>query len=153
MSVQYSIQPFIKIDRILDSQPMPFPIEEKYIKTAEKKLSGRFSHHYRNQMMLCNGGTVLAKNDSWNLFPILNPASKKLFKLTCNDIVRETDSAKKWYGFPDNAIAIGENGGGDKLVFLRASKSKYRNEVYLWDHETTEMTIIAKSFSELKLEE
>ena len=128
---------------------MSFPIEEQYVLATEAKIDGKFPHSYRNMMLANNGGEILVDEVSWNLFPILNAGSKKLFKRTCNDIVSETESAKEWYGFPQDAIAIASCGNGDLLVFLRESRSKYSEKIYHWDHETTELNLVEKSFKKL----
>ena len=98
---------------------MPFPVDESAILSAEKKLGVRFPEAFRVKMMSENGGELKTETEDWLLHPFFDTSSKKRLKRTCNDIVRETASAQEWYGFPGNAIAIGTNGCGDQLVFLR----------------------------------
>ena len=49
-------------------------------------------------------------------------------------------SAKEWTGFPDNAIAIAEDGSGDYLVILYQGENPIDNHVYHWYHETGEVS-------------
>lgn len=128
---------------------MSSPIEEQYIKSAEEKIDGRFPHSYRQMMKEKNGGDIVIDGDKWELYPILNAASKELYKQTFDDLVSETESVKKWFGFPENAIAIASNGRGDRLIFLRESRSKYSEKIYEWDHESTKVSLIEKSFKKL----
>ena len=102
---------------------MPFPVDEKYIQMAEKKLGVTFPHIFRNKMMKDNGGAVETPPDAWQLYPFLDSSDKKRLKRTCNDIVRGTTSAKGWPSFPDAAVVIGSNGGGDQLILMPGEKS------------------------------
>ena len=53
--------------------------------------------------------------------------------------------------FPEKAIAIGSNGGGDELVLLpRTDAPTVLGPVYWWDHETGELIFIAHDFGELE---
>jgi hypothetical protein len=82
--------------------------------------------------------------------PSFDDSDRKRLKRTCNDIVRETTSARKGGWFPPEAIAIGHNGGGDKLVFMAEQESdRYADTVYWWDHETGELNQVADAFEEL----
>jgi hypothetical protein len=52
-------------------------------------------------------------------------------------------------GWPGNAVAIADNGAGDKLVFLKEGRM-YQPEVYVWLHDTGDLIEVAQSFSELQ---
>ncbi len=130
---------------------MPFPVDEKYIIQTEQTLRARFPDSFREKMKKENGGEVETPPDVWNLYPFFDTSDKKKIKRTSNDITRETESAKEWVGFPEKAIAIGFNGCGDQLVFLRLEDvpQVLSETVYWWDHETRNLNKIAKVFSEL----
>ena len=130
---------------------MPFPIDEKYILETEEKISLTFPESFRKKMMVSNGGEVETPPDAWELYPFWDKSNKKRLSRTCNDIIRETDSSRKWVGFPEKAIAIGANGGGDKLIFLQDEKNPniLAPQVYWWDHETGSTHIVANDFNEL----
>ncbi len=127
---------------------MPFPVDRKYIDTTEEKLAGKFPESFVQKMMAENGGELATPPDSWTLHPFLDTSDKKRLRRTCNDIIRETTEAKNSHRFPQNAINIGDNGGGDHLVFLLAD-GKIGPEVYWWDHETGAMNHVAEDFAEL----
>ena len=130
---------------------MPFPIEEKFIKETEDKLNVTFPFSYRNKMLEQNGGELIIEDEDWQLIPFLDKSDKKRIARTCNDIVKETNSGKESYGFPNNAIAIGQNGCGDYIVFLKSNENnKLNNAVYIWSHEDGNAEEIAKDFSEIK---
>ncbi len=89
--------------------------------------------------------------DNWQLFPFFDESDKKRLSRTSNDIVRETQSARKWPNFPDDCVAIASNGSGDLLVFKRLANhdKKLDDAIYLWSHETGDLQMVASSFSEL----
>ena len=131
---------------------MPFPVDEKHILATEKKLGVKFPAAFRAKMMTDNGGEVATPPDAWQLYPFFDTSDKKRLRRTCNDIARETASAKKWTGFPADAIAIGANGGGDQLILLPAGDSTtLGDEVYWWDHETGSVQKVADDFGDLKV--
>ena len=130
---------------------MPFPIDEKYILQTEQKLGTKFPASFREKMMRDNGGEIEAFEDTWELHPFFDTSDKKRLKRTCNDIVRETASAKEWDNFPTGAVAIGANGCGDQLVFLPSDNPAIlQDAVFWWDHETGDVERIADDFEELE---
>ena len=130
---------------------MAFSVEDHFIIETEKKLGAKFPPDYVSKMMIENGGAVCRPPDEWMLYPVFDSSDKKRLKRTCNDVVRETQNAHEWPGFPDDAVAIGSNGGGDKLVLLRAkyATEMLAEEVYWWDHETSELNMVASRFGDL----
>lgn len=128
---------------------MPFPIDEKYLVETEEKLDGRLPHYFREKLKVENGGEVEIKGNSWEIYPVYDTSDRTRIKRTCNNIISETESAREWYGFPEEAIAIGENGSGDRLVIFRQSRSKYGEEIFIWNHETLKLTSVAKNFKKL----
>ncbi|QDT24786.1 SMI1 / KNR4 family protein [Gimesia panareensis] len=133
---------------------MLFPVEERFIHETEKRLGLKLPPDYVNKMMKANGGEVQTTPDAWVLYPIFDTSDKKRLKRTCNDVVRETESARDWVGFPDEAVAIGSNGCGDQLVLLRDKKSPEvsGDEVFWWDHETGALNMVAARFADLTLD-
>ena len=128
---------------------MPFDLAERFIKAAEVKLGATLPYIYRRAMMASNGGEVCAYNDVWNLHPILDTSDRKRLSRSCNDILRETGVMRDWPGWPENAVAIADNGTGDKLLFLRKDQV-YQPEVYVWLHDTGNLIEVARSFAELQ---
>lgn len=130
---------------------MPFPVDEKYIIQAEQKLGLKFPPSFRAKMIRQNGGDVQTGRETWQLFPFLDRSDRTRLKRTCNDIVRETTSADEWEGFPTEAVAIGSNGAGDKLILLPAvDPRQLQDSVFWWNHETREVLKIADDFRELE---
>lgn len=130
---------------------MPFPLDPKYIRETEQKLSTRFPLAYRDKMIRDNGGQIEAADDVWELYPFFDSSDRKRIARTCNDIVRETKQMRDWPGFPAGAVAIAENGTGDQLIFLpgETGAGELGAAVFWWDHETGEIQRIADDFSEL----
>ena len=128
---------------------MPFNLAERFISAAEEELGAPLPHSYRQAMMASNGGEVAAYDDVWNLHPILDKSDLKRLSRSCNDILRETRMMGDWPDWPENAVAIADNGTGDKLLFLRVGRL-YQQEVYVWLHDTGDLIVVAQSFSELR---
>src|SRR4029078_8534863 len=100
-------------------------------------------------MMASNGGQVIAHDDVWELHPILDTSDRKRLKRSCNDILHETAFMRDWPGWPENALAIGRNGGGDRLVLLKANRW-YEPAIHVWLHDTGQLVAVASVFSDLK---
>jgi hypothetical protein len=130
---------------------MSFPVEEEFIVRTEKKLGVTFPVSFRNNMRSQNGGSVETDSDSWELYPFFDTSNKEPISRTCNDIFRETDVAEEWDLFPSDGIAIGSNGSGDQLVFLKteADPSKLGAAVYRWEHENGQLHRVAGDFSDV----
>jgi antitoxin component HigA of HigAB toxin-antitoxin module len=65
---------------------------------------------YVARMCRSNGGGVSVGADSSTLCPILDTSDRKRLARTCNDIIRETASARQRLDFPTDALAIGDSG-------------------------------------------
>ena len=130
---------------------MPFPVDEKYILKAEEKLNVKFPASFREKMMKDNGGEVETPPDAWNLYPFFDTSDKNRIKRTSNDVVRETTVAREWGNFPKEAVAIGSNGSGDQLIFMRSTDDPLTldNCVFWWDHETGNINKVADDFKEI----
>jgi hypothetical protein len=131
---------------------MPFPVDIKCVHEAEHKLGVKFPASFVTKMVTSNGGSVRTRIDSFELHPFLDTSDRKKLARTCNDIVRETTYARSWEGFPAEAVAIGANGGGDRLVLLPQPDHPdvLSHQVFWWDHETSEVSVVADDFSDLK---
>lgn len=112
---------------------MPFPVDESHIVEAEKQLGRRLPSELRTHLLRSNGGEIEAAGDTWTLHPVWDPTDKKRMLRTANHIVRETQQARTWHGFPPEAISIATNAYGDHLIVRPGS-----DEIELWDHETGE---------------
>jgi hypothetical protein len=127
-----------------------FPLELRFVKRAEGLLGRRLPLGYVAKMCRDNGGDVDIDGEVWWLYPIFDDSDRKRVSRTCNDVVRETASAREWPGFPPNALAIAHNGSGDHLVFLfDTDTDRYDDAVHRWDHETREVNEVASAFEEL----
>ncbi|MGB1260567.1 MAG: SMI1/KNR4 family protein, partial [Akkermansiaceae bacterium] len=62
----------------------------------------------------------------------------------------ETKYARQHYRLPDNIIVIGNNGGGDTLVYQIGADGVLDTTVYWLDHETDQLNRAAEDFSDLK---
>ena len=128
---------------------MPFDLAEEFIRAAEAKLGRRLPESYRLAMKERNGGTVFAVDTDWQLHPILDTSDRKRLSRTSNDVIRETGNMQDWRGWPENALAIAADGSGDSLAFLQ-SDDVFDPAVYVWSHETGEITLVVEDFSELE---
>ncbi|MDP9877072.1 hypothetical protein J2W25_001066 [Variovorax boronicumulans] len=127
---------------------MPFDVAERYVQAAEEALGIRLPASYRLAMMRSNGGFIATESDDWDLYPIADDSDRRRLARTLNGVVPETERARTWHGFPSTAVALGSNGGGDKLVFIMDGRC-LRPEVFIWRHETSELLRVADDFGDL----
>jgi hypothetical protein len=130
---------------------MPFPIERKYIEESEIDLSILFPTTFISKMMAENGGEVSTEDDDWALYPFFDKSDNKRISRTNNHIVLETKKAKEWDTFPKGAVAIGTNGSGDHLILLpdRSNTNLLLDTIYIWSHETGNISKVANSILDL----
>jgi hypothetical protein len=129
---------------------MPFPVDTKFVNATEQKLGVRFPASFVVRMTKHNGGTVVTRLDSWQLYPVLDTSDRIRLKRSCNDIVAETKQAKQWHGFPANAVAIAGNGTGDQLVLVpRPDAPDILGPPYWWDHETGDLNFVCDDFGDI----
>jgi hypothetical protein len=130
---------------------MPFPTEERFVRDAELNLGVSFPSGLRARLLVSNGGEVKINDDAWQLHPVFDTTDRTRAKRTANHIVRETAAAREWPRFPREGVAIGDNGTGDRLILQRSriDPRSLDETVFLWDHETGQLTEIAGSVSEL----
>ncbi len=124
---------------------MPFPIDKKFIEQTEKELQVSFPALYKTKMEAENGGQVEFEDIHFILYPFFDQSNKKRISRTCNHIGLETQKAKEWNNFPNNATAIGSDGGGNQLVLIHTGDYKLLETIYFWDHETGELEEVSKS--------
>lgn len=135
---------------------MPFPIEEKYITETENELNVKFPEKFKAKMIKENGGELIEKLEfedeeeyvHW-LFPFFDKSDKKRISRTCNHIGLETKNALKWNNFPKNAVAIGHDGSGNKLILTHNGNGILSDKIFFWNHETGELEQIAESINDL----
>ena len=100
-------------------------------------------------MILDNGGEAETAEDGWEFYSIKDTSDRKRISRTCNHIISESEACKGYGNFPENCIAIANNGMGDQMIFLKEG-DKFKEEVFLWLHETGQMELLANSFSEIE---
>lgn len=116
---------------------MAFDLDERHMEVAEGKLGRRLPEPLRSHLLSSNGGETSTDDDDWQLFPIYDPTDRRRIARTANHIVKETQSARGWRGFPPNAVAFASNGAGDLLI-LR----EHCDRLERWDHETGEVSAV-----------
>jgi len=126
---------------------MPFPLDERFLIAAETSLGVRFPEPYRARLLAQNGGDVeLGADESFTLHPVRDDSDGKRTRRTWDDVVRQTQLARAWPGFPPDAIAIGDDGCGNALVLLpRASSTEFA--IAVWDHERRVATPLDGGFA------
>lgn len=127
---------------------MPFPISLESIAETESALGVTFPAVFKAQMSRSNGGEVEVADETWSLHPFLDKTSPKTIGRTCNDIKHETAEARKWEGFPPDGVALANNGSGD-LLFLRPDGSALGKRVWMFWHETDELTVALDDVADL----
>lgn len=119
---------------------MPFPVSEEHIEEEEAKLGRGLPEPLRSRLRRNNGGEIACLDANWDewwrLYPVRDPTDRRTVGRTANNITRETESLRRELSgiFPEDAIAVGANDGGDHLI-VRAG----RTEIEIWDHETGEI--------------
>lgn len=112
---------------------MAFPVSEEKIAAAEAAIGRRLPKVHRMRLLRNNGGEVRALDDDWKLYPVWDPTDRKTIKRTANHLLNETATARKWHGFPDDAVALAADGCGNLLI----ARSE-EDLIEFWDHETGE---------------
>lgn len=130
---------------------MPFPVDERFILDAESDLGGRLPESYRSSLQVQNGQEIEIGREHWYLYPVWDRSDKKRTSRTCNHIVLETRNARTWSGFPESAIALGEDDPGNRLILLPdpGDTERFGPILYRWDHETRVLEILADDISAL----
>jgi SMI1 / KNR4 family (SUKH-1) len=119
---------------------MAFPTTEERVVAAEAQLGTRLPAGFRKRLISQNGGEIETADDDWQVFPVFDSSDRKRASRSANHIVRETQEAAKWPGFPAGGVAIASNGTGDLLVFLGRESGQLDGRAQYWSHETQECT-------------
>jgi len=113
---------------------MPPSVSETYLVAAEVRLGVSFPTPYRRRLMRSNGGAVEVDGDWWDLHPIADVSSPNRIGPTWDDVCRQTEQARMLGGFPVAAVAIADDGSGDRLVLLWDERGGV--ELCVWRHCT-----------------
>jgi len=124
---------------------MPFPVDRQLIARAEQQIGAPLPEFLVRRLEKDNGGEFDAADDPWQLHPVFDDGDRKRIARTSNHLVRETMAAREWRGFPQDAVAIADNGTGDKLVLLRDGP-RFGDSVYLWDHQSGTLELVDADF-------
>jgi SMI1-KNR4 cell-wall len=128
---------------------MPFDLSESFVVAAERELGARLPESYRNAMLRSNGGELEANEDTWQQYPIADTSDRKRLTRSANHILKESEVCRGWPRFPQGAVAIAGNGGGDHLVFVKRGQA-FGPAVYIWSHETGLLEKVANDFAGLE---
>jgi len=126
---------------------VPFSTSIGFIEAAEARLATKLPEAFRRYLLQSNGGTVELLDLPWEVTCVQDSSDRERLRRTSVDIVHETSEARQWPGFPDRAVAIGQDGCGNYLLFLpRDLEPALRDELYVWWHEGSELERVADSF-------
>lgn len=120
---------------------MALPTEQSFIDSAQEQLGCQFPTWLNDRLLQENGGSVWAFDDEWQLYSVLDNRDSRHLKRSSTTILQETNTAKQWDGFPDNAVAIAGNGTGDLLILLPKDSHQLGDEVYLWHHDDNDLEL------------
>ena len=110
---------------------MPFPVSHDRVLAVEAKLGRCLPAQYSARVVRDNGGEIRALGDNWRLHPVWDPSTKKTIKRTAFDLIKETESATRCYGFPPDALALASDDYGNYLISRSTDDT-----IEFWDHET-----------------
>lgn len=113
---------------------MPFSVDDGRIAAAEKALGRRLPDGLRGRLRQENGGEIEAAGIVWYLHPIFDDSDRgRLRRTATSNIVHETEEARAAFEelFPEGAIVVANDGGGDYLLLLSDE-----NEPRWWEPRT-----------------
>jgi len=128
---------------------MPFDLAAAFIDAAERELGASLPTSFVEAMRASNGGELDVDDDDWQQYPIADTSDRKRAARTSNHLVKETARLRQWTRFPQDALAIAENGSGDQLVMLRDG-TRFGPAIHRWAHESGLLTRVADDFSQLR---
>jgi hypothetical protein len=127
-----------------------WPVEQKYIDEAQVALGVRFPRNFVARLRRLNGGWVSRNGETWEFHPVWDRSDRRRLSRTSNDIVRETQFARSWPGFPSDGVAIARGAGAERLVLLpsEGDPEQLGEQVYEWDPHC-ELVCIAETVMDL----
>jgi hypothetical protein len=126
---------------------MAFPTTEDRVVAAEAQLGLRLPPEYRIRLISNNGGELETEHDVWQVFPVFDDTDRKRAGRSTNHLVRETQQAANWPGFPVGAVAVASNGTGDLLIFFPGTSGTYDGKLQYWSHESQQCTPTGLDFT------
>ena len=111
------------------------PVEERFVAAAERQLGKGFPARYREWLIACNGGEVEVDGVWWDLHPVADDSDPRRIGPTWDNVCRQTDLARLLGGFPEQAISIGEDGSGDRLILLQREPGGSL-ALAVWQHDS-----------------
>lgn len=114
------------------------PVEARYVAAAEERLGVAFPGPYRAWLLAGNGGPVEVDGGWWDLHPVADASDPRRIGPTWDHVCRQTDLARLLGGFPAAAIAIGEDGSGDRLVLMSPERGEPLG-LAIWQHASGEV--------------
>ena len=130
---------------------MAFPVDFHHVTKAEDRLGVRLPPLYRDWLTRSNGGELEIDGEPWWLLPVADDSDRKRWARTWDDIVKQTETAREWPGFPQDAVAIAHDGAGNRLVFRPESQdpTTLAGAVYRWERHTGEVLWVTDEIVDL----
>lgn len=109
----------------------------EYILQAEQVLGFRLPDWLRQRLLKANGGEIYTEDDNWQLYSVLDVRDRKHAIRSATHLVQETHVARALPEFPANAIAIADNGAGDRLILSAEFQTlpEHQAWAWLWAHD------------------
>ena len=114
------------------------PGAEPYIAATERQLGVAFPPCYRAWLRHSNGGEVEVDDGWWDLHPVADDSDPRRIGPTWDHVCRQTEQARLLGGFPEAAVAIGDDGSGDRLVLMHRMPGASL-QLAVWRHVTGEV--------------
>jgi SMI1 / KNR4 family (SUKH-1) len=130
---------------------MALSTQLQFVQRAERALGVELPRAFRSHLLRSNGGVVEILEIDWELNPVHDTSDNERTRRTAIDIVRETNEARKWRGFPPGGVSVGSDGCGNHLVFLpdEDNRAALAPPLYIWWHEGGELEAVANDFSDV----
>jgi hypothetical protein len=112
------------------------PASEQAIAEAEQALGVQFPEALRSLLLASNG--VVGPFEYWLVWPV-----KQI--VTENREYRTSADLKGLYMPFDHLLFIGESGDGGLFAYpiMSDGNARYKNDIFLWDHETDDRRWVA----------
>ena len=98
---------------------------EDLIAAEEARLGRVLPADLRARLERTNGGDVVFDDETWTIFPVWDPTTKRSAGRTASHIARETASLEGAMGdlYPQGATAVADNDAGDYLLIDRDGRT------------------------------